>query len=185
MSKSVSTYTIDSELFQFAMAEIKTSNPNLPLEQQQKMAALVALQTQRALDSVSSFEELAALKEQTKQLCIRTLPPDQGARVLATTKLMQKEQNKIIKAYDLSSENEPPDAQKDTIQQKLTKALERSVTKAKDSQECRTCHRSLPEALIKRCSRCKEAIYCSQPCQAKDWPSHKSVCKLVGIPPTK
>jgi MYND finger len=181
MSNPISSNTIDPELLQLAMAATKSLNPDLPLDQLQRRAALVAHQVQSLNNSASSFQELAALKEQTKQLCIRTLPPEKGAQLLATTKLMQKEQNKIIKTYNLDAENELPGAQEGAIQQELTKAIERSVTKAKVSQECRTCHKSLPEALIKRCSRCKEAIYCSQPCQKKDWTSHKLVC----LPPTK
>ncbi|XP_023319023.1 zinc finger MYND domain-containing protein 10 [Trichogramma pretiosum] len=30
-----------------------------------------------------------------------------------------------------------------------------------------------------RCSRCKEASYCSRECQVKDWPKHKSLCESI------
>ncbi|PBL01958.1 hypothetical protein ARMGADRAFT_233531 [Armillaria gallica] len=34
-----------------------------------------------------------------------------------------------------------------------------------------------------RCSRCKERVYCSAECQAKDWPTHKTQCKKVTTQP--
>ncbi|KAK5732567.1 hypothetical protein LTR17_010382 [Elasticomyces elasticus] len=30
-----------------------------------------------------------------------------------------------------------------------------------------------------KCGRCKTSYYCSKPCQAKDWPIHKIVCKII------
>jgi len=35
-----------------------------------------------------------------------------------------------------------------------------------------------------RCS-CLEVTYCSQKCQAQDWPRHKFVCSSVGGPPSQ
>jgi hypothetical protein len=33
------------------------------------------------------------------------------------------------------------------------------------------------ENILKRCSRCREALYCNQTCQAGDWLKHKVICK--------
>jgi len=45
---------------------------------------------------------------------------------------------------------------------------------------CKSC--SKPEhgdIILKRCSQCKEKLYCSRECQAADWPSHKKNCNKV------
>ncbi len=42
--------------------------------------------------------------------------------------------------------------------------------------QCNSCHTTLKEDLIKRCARCKTAIYCGRECQKKDWATHKVVC---------
>lgn len=37
------------------------------------------------------------------------------------------------------------------------------------------------EALVLRCSRCKEAIYCGKECQKADWQNHKIMCEQSEI----
>ena len=34
---------------------------------------------------------------------------------------------------------------------------------------------------IKKCSACKELLYCSVQCQRKAWKEHKQVCKKVKV----
>ena len=47
---------------------------------------------------------------------------------------------------------------------------------------CNHCKRITKPALLKRCSRCKLATYCTKECQVADWvPHHKLVCKNVGM----
>ena len=43
---------------------------------------------------------------------------------------------------------------------------------------CGKCARGFP---LKRCSRCKQAYYCSQDCQKVNWPSHKRACKAPNL----
>uniref|UniRef100_R4G8A8 Putative zinc finger protein n=1 Tax=Rhodnius prolixus TaxID=13249 RepID=R4G8A8_RHOPR len=40
-------------------------------------------------------------------------------------------------------------------------------------QSCMNCHAKAN----KRCSKCKQASYCSRNCQVEHWPAHKNVCK--------
>lgn len=44
---------------------------------------------------------------------------------------------------------------------------------------CRNCQKESTDLL--RCSKCREANYCDQECQKKDWQSHKSYCKSKDI----
>lgn len=42
-------------------------------------------------------------------------------------------------------------------------------SKASRKVQCDTCKQRLPYTLMKKCSRCRNATYCSQECQKKDW----------------
>ncbi len=54
-----------------------------------------------------------------------------------------------------------------------------SVAKVNNSEvflhQCNFCHQKID--LIKRCSRCRSAIYCNIECQKNDWKDHRVVCK--------
>ncbi|KAF7325861.1 MYND-type domain-containing protein [Mycena kentingensis (nom. inval.)] len=43
--------------------------------------------------------------------------------------------------------------------------------------ECNNCKKTDGADQFKRCSRCKQASYCSTDCQAANWPSHKATCR--------
>ncbi len=43
--------------------------------------------------------------------------------------------------------------------------------------KCVSCHKSVREYQIERCTRCKEVIYCGEECREKDRKTHKTVCK--------
>lgn len=45
----------------------------------------------------------------------------------------------------------------------------------------RGCFQEIRDTVVKQCSGCKRAIYCSRECQAKDWKEggHKRECKLM------
>lgn len=34
---------------------------------------------------------------------------------------------------------------------------------------------------LKKCARCKDALYCSKECQTKDWPQHRRKCPLTHV----
>jgi len=45
---------------------------------------------------------------------------------------------------------------------------------------CKSCGKpEYGEIVLKRCSNCKEKLYCSRECQTSDWPAHKKICKKV------
>ena len=53
---------------------------------------------------------------------------------------------------------------------------ERREKKAK-KVECHTCKQKFPFTRMKKCSRCRQATYCSVECQRNDWDKHKPVCQ--------
>lgn len=53
---------------------------------------------------------------------------------------------------------------------------ERREKKAK-RVECDTCHNKFPVTKMKKCSRCRNATYCSVECQRADWERHKTTCQ--------
>ena len=60
---------------------------------------------------------------------------------------------------------------------KQEKQVEKYIRRFTDpSRKCNTC--SKPEGVmhVQRCGRCRVVFYCSQACQSKDWPTHKSSC---------
>ncbi len=42
-----------------------------------------------------------------------------------------------------------------------------------------SCHTASAGLKLSKCGRCFKALYCSQQCQQKDWPTHKQTCKLT------
>jgi hypothetical protein len=49
----------------------------------------------------------------------------------------------------------------------------------KELAECCYCHKkgSMGKKIM-RCSRCQQVQYCGVECQTKDWPTHKSLCRI-------
>jgi MYND finger len=53
-----------------------------------------------------------------------------------------------------------------------------SNTESDGAEVCVKCKKS-PASLsrpLKRCAKCKGALYCSRECQTADWKTHKKVC---------
>lgn len=77
-------------------------------------------------------------------------------------------------------EGAPPKEGFETIQQvgkKVDRALGGFAERLGDPVEpCRVCGKCALGTKLKRCTRCKQAFYCSQTCQKKDWRQHKRRC---------
>ena len=43
-------------------------------------------------------------------------------------------------------------------------------------RQCTQCASFLPREIVKRCSRCQTACYCSTACQTANWPLHRNDC---------
>jgi hypothetical protein len=54
---------------------------------------------------------------------------------------------------------------------------ERRERKAKKVQ-CDTCEKKFPFTKMKKCSRCRQATYCSVECQKADWDRHRLSCQI-------
>ena len=44
-------------------------------------------------------------------------------------------------------------------------------------EKCTGCKHSFPRADMTKCSGCEYALYCTQDCQTKYWPTHKELCE--------
>lgn len=53
-------------------------------------------------------------------------------------------------------------------------AMERVVARTAAAATCDAC--GLPSPMLKRCSGCGAARYCSRECQKRAWPAHKASC---------
>ena len=42
--------------------------------------------------------------------------------------------------------------------------------------QCCQCKKEFPAGILQKCSRCKNALYCSAACQKEAWPTHKLIC---------
>lgn len=56
-------------------------------------------------------------------------------------------------------------------------SLECESNKKVKMVHCDACKKTLPYTQMKKCSRCRLAVYCSVDCQRNDWSFHKVMCK--------
>jgi SAM-dependent methyltransferase len=55
------------------------------------------------------------------------------------------------------------------------------VASSAETRPCAGCQTELPKSLRKRCTGCRQVIYCGLECQKKDWAQHRLICtKLPG-----
>jgi hypothetical protein len=61
----------------------------------------------------------------------------------------------------------------------LRKQHEREERREKKTKKvnCDTCHKPFPYTKMKKCSRCRNATYCSVDCQKVDWEKHRFLCQ--------
>lgn len=72
--------------------------------------------------------------------------------------------------HSAASSSEPARKQRDRE--------ERREKKAKKVQ-CDTCQKKFPYTKMKKCSKCRNATYCSVDCQRVDWEQHRFVCQVA------
>ncbi len=65
------------------------------------------------------------------------------------------------------------------IQGEKMAAAAKSIGPAVGLTPCSICKKALTDDLIKRCSKCRDRIYCGPTCQAQDWKTHQSTCVEV------
>jgi hypothetical protein len=61
----------------------------------------------------------------------------------------------------------------------LCKQQDREARREKKTKKvnCDTCHKPFPYTKMKKCSRCRNATYCSVDCQKVDWDKHRFLCQ--------
>lgn len=57
------------------------------------------------------------------------------------------------------------------------KPIQRTRDEADEPVKCFSCSKVLEQNDIKRCSKCRRAVYCSKGCQTAHWKDHKKECK--------
>lgn len=58
----------------------------------------------------------------------------------------------------------------------ISPVSEKSLVQIRESKPCQTCKLAKK---ISACAQCGMVFYCSIVCQKKDWPTHKTVCKMM------
>ena len=176
--------SVDPRLLENSKNILKALNPSFDPEHLNKMAEVVAKQTESISNSASSLEELMSYCQRVKRLCDENLPPNDQAQLQSTLLEFGIEKNKILNAKHLTVEQQVDSDLEQELNREISQATVRSIKKAQDLQQqtCKTCHTPNhlitidsqdPQYLLKKCSRCKKVMYCSTACQSKDWPRHK------------
>ena len=62
------------------------------------------------------------------------------------------------------------------IQRNITRIAAEPLKRPGPTTECDGCHR-VPDSDLRRCSRCKNAFYCTIVCQRRAWHRHKEECE--------
>lgn len=158
---------------------LRAYDPGIDSETLHLRAEGVAKITEFLIDSSSSLGVLRCLTQDLVNLSDEMLSPPNQALLRSTLIEFEIGKEKIFRQVTLEQQ---PDLE-GKWREEMSQAAAESIKKAKDLQKqtCKTCH--IPnqcisiegsdiQYLLKKCDRCKKAMYCSEACQRLDWPYH-------------
>ena len=171
----------------YCKSVLQAINPNFNDEQLNAITEVVTKQVEAIKNSASNLSELTNYVQVLKQLCNETLPPSSQSQLQSSLLQFGVEKEKILKSKNLTLESHLDDRLAEEFDQEILEATKRSIKTAQNlhQQTCNSCQtpnrliesNTRPfQKLLKKCSGCRKALYCSTECQRKDWSHHKVEC---------
>ena len=82
----------------------------------------------------------------------------------------------VAKARAEAAARGPPETPAAALPDELSDVQRELLREAASADTCEVCGRV---AKVQVCTACKCVAYCSRPCQKRDWPTHKNMCKAM------